>query len=69
MWKWLIYLKEEVITLFYSVDNILVKKINFLREKLEYLLKENCGKVTEEVLSTSEKLDKLLVTYYKENYI
>jgi len=55
--------------LLYSVDNDLIEKINFLRENLEHLLKETCGIVTEEAVLVSERLDKLLVAYYKQNII
>lgn len=55
--------------LIYSVDNNLIEKINFLRENLEDLLKETCGIVTEETVLVSERLDKLLVAYYKQNII
>jgi hypothetical protein len=38
--------------------------IDFLRQELEYLVNKNDGKITEEVVKLSQKLDKLLVLYY-----
>ena len=51
---------EMIQTIKISLNN----NIDFLRHELEYLVNKNDGKITEEVVKLSEKLDKLLVLYY-----
>jgi hypothetical protein len=53
----------------YSINTTLVEQINSLRQELEYLVIENGGKVTQETIEISKRLDRLPIIYYQKNLI
>ncbi len=57
------------IILVYIYENSLSENINLLRQKLEYLIIQNNLKSNEEIVRVSQKLDKLITTYYNQKCI
>ncbi|MEA5009050.1 aspartyl-phosphate phosphatase Spo0E family protein [Clostridium tyrobutyricum] len=53
----------------YIYENSLSENINLLRQKLEYLIIQNNLKSNEEIVRVSQKLDKLITTYYNQKCI
>lgn len=52
----------------YDINTNLIETINFLRQRLEYLLEKDNGEITQETIKSSQKSDELLVLYYRQIY-
>lgn len=57
------------IKMIHSINTNLMEKINSLRQKLDYLVKESDGKITQEIIKISQNLDKMLVIYYQQEFM
>ena len=60
------YLHREEYGVKSNYDTSLHEKIDSLRQKLESLILENNLKQSDEIVQVSQKLDKLIITYYNQ---